>query len=228
MIIKKNKSPNAQNEQSVKTTGSQSSSNYGDDLDFENPTMKERDERRRGNRRRGYRRIDDRKLVSRAQEEAITIKETAAKEGFQKGIEMANTEITKIKASLQGLVNSKQAVYEEISKDILDIAVEIARKIINKEIQEDKTILIGMVKNALRECGKNESKVTIKVSVQDIDFVKSFVPEILSETQVDGKIHVISDMNIKENNVIIETTNGVIDVSFETQLAVLKEMFKAM
>ena len=41
----------------------------------------ERQERRRGSRRRGYRRIDDRNLVSRAQEEAENIKKSAFEEG---------------------------------------------------------------------------------------------------------------------------------------------------
>lgn len=43
-------------------------------FDIENIDFNQRQERRRGSRRRGYRRIDDRNLVSRAQEEAETIK----------------------------------------------------------------------------------------------------------------------------------------------------------
>ena len=46
-------------------------------FDIENIDFTQRQERRRGSRRRGYRRIDDRNLVSRAQEEAETIKKSA-------------------------------------------------------------------------------------------------------------------------------------------------------
>ena len=42
-------------------------------FDIENIDFEQRQERRRGSRRRGYRRIDDRNLVSRAQEEAEAI-----------------------------------------------------------------------------------------------------------------------------------------------------------
>ena len=45
-------------------------------FDLDNIDFSQRQERRRGDRRRGYRRIDDRNLISRAQEEADTIKET--------------------------------------------------------------------------------------------------------------------------------------------------------
>ena len=46
-------------------------------FDIENIDFEQRQERRRGSRRRGYRRIDDRNLVSRAQEEAEAIKKVA-------------------------------------------------------------------------------------------------------------------------------------------------------
>ena len=42
-------------------------------FDIENIDFTQRQERRRGSRRRGYRRIDDRNLVSRAQEESENI-----------------------------------------------------------------------------------------------------------------------------------------------------------
>ena len=46
-----------------------------DIFNLDNIDFSQRQERRRGDRRRGYRRIDDRNLISRAQEEAEMIKE---------------------------------------------------------------------------------------------------------------------------------------------------------
>ena len=64
--------------------------NYKIDLfDLDNIDFKQRYERRRGDRRRGFRRIDDRNLISRAREEAATIREAAAKEGYDNGIAQA-------------------------------------------------------------------------------------------------------------------------------------------
>ena len=57
--------------------------------DFSTLDFKERDERRRGDRRRGYRRIDERTLVSRAQEEAENIKALASREGYKSGMQEA-------------------------------------------------------------------------------------------------------------------------------------------
>lgn len=198
------------------------------ELDLDNISFNTRDERRRGDRRRGYRRIDERKLVSRAQEEAITIRENASKEGFQKGLEMATDEIEKIKNSLVDVAGVKESVYKEISNDILDIALAVAQKIINKEVTQDKSIIIGMIVNALNDCGKNESKITLKMSAEDADIVKEFLPTIVDHAQTEAKINIVAINDIQENNVIIETNNGIMDISFQTQLKVLKELFKTI
>ena len=50
-------------------------------VNFEDIVFNSRQERRQGSRRRGYRRVDDRNTVSRAQEEANSIREQAVIEG---------------------------------------------------------------------------------------------------------------------------------------------------
>ena len=53
-------------------------------FNLDNIDFKQRQERRRGDRRRGFRRIDDRNLISRAREEAQSIKEAAANTDYNK------------------------------------------------------------------------------------------------------------------------------------------------
>lgn len=79
-----------------------------DEIDFN-----QRAERRRGDRRRGYRRIDDRNLISRAQQEAINIKEQASKEGFEKGLEEAHAAVNGLKDSLEEFFEYKDRLYEK-------------------------------------------------------------------------------------------------------------------
>ena len=90
-------------------------------FDFDKIDFNQRAERRRGDRRRGYRRIDDRNLISRAQQEAIDIKEQASKEGYEKGIEAANSAVEELRNSIIGFFEYKEELYNQISEDILDI-----------------------------------------------------------------------------------------------------------
>lgn len=193
---------------------------------IDNIKFEQRAERRQGSRRRGYRRIDDRNLISRAQEEAISIKEIAAKEGHKLGIEAAKVDIQRLQTSINEFFTYKDEVYNQISSGILDISVEIAKKIINKELETDNEALISIIVNALSVNAKNENRITIKVMPEDVDSVKDNIPEILSNAQFEAKIIVVPDNKITMGGAILETNNGVVDATIETQLEIIKEAFK--
>lgn len=97
-------------------------------FNLDNIDFKQRQERRRGDRRRGFRRIDDRNLISRAKEEAKAIKEAAAKEGYQEGLQAAKDDLDSVKTAIQEFFNAKQEVYDNIAPDILEISFDIAKK----------------------------------------------------------------------------------------------------
>ncbi len=195
-------------------------------FDFKNIDFSQRSERRRGDRRRGYRRVDDRNLISRAQEEAILIKEESSKEGYEEGLSRAQHEIETLSASLKEFFDYKEQVYDKVADDVLDIALEVAKKIIKREVAADKTILEDIIYDALENIAKDENKIILKVAPVDVEYVKELVPELLSTGTVEAKIYVTAEKTVDEGGVIIETSNGLIDANITTQLNVLKEAFK--
>ena len=197
-------------------------------FDVDNFDFLQRDERRRGDRRRGYRRIDDRNLVSRAQMEANSIKEEAVKDGYNQGLLKAEEDIKCLRESLQEFFEYKPKVMKEISQDILEIALDVAQTIIKKEVEQDKNVLLNTVVDILKSNVKADERVTLKVSPEDVEIVRMSVPEMLSVAQTEAKISVIAQDNIDKGSVIVETSSGVVDASFKTQLEVLKEAFKGI
>ena len=115
MIIKKNrkiaqegaeqKVPNEVNQEVVSNSGEEEKDI--DLFDLDNIDFKQRQERRRGDRRRGFRRIDDRNLISRAKEEANSIREAAAKEGYQEGLSEAKEDIERVKEAIGEFFSKK-------------------------------------------------------------------------------------------------------------------------
>ena len=63
------------------------------DLSLQNIRFEQREERREGTRRRGYRRSHDRNIVTRAQQDAISIRDVAKKEGYNDGIKNAQPDL---------------------------------------------------------------------------------------------------------------------------------------
>lgn len=197
-------------------------------FNLDNIDFKQRQERRKGDRRRGFRRIDDRNLISRAREEAQNIKEAAMKDGYQDGLNQAKADIEEVKNSLTEFLGAKQAVFDYIAPNIMEISIDIAKKIIKQEIQQNPSLILENISNILKELSRDETKITLQVNPIQVSLVKTEVPEIISNAGLDAKIIVLPDENIMEGGCIVTTTNGVIDATIETQLTVISEALRGI
>lgn len=195
-------------------------------FNLDNIDFKQRQERRRGDRRRGFRRIDDRNLISRAREEAQSIKEAAVKEGYQAGLDQAKADIEDVKNAITSFLNAKQEVFDYIAPDILELSVDIAQKIIKKELQQDPTIILENISEILKGLSKEESKITLRVNPAQVSLLKSEIPNVLNNIGLDAKVMIVPDETVMEGGCMVTTTNGVIDATIETQLAVISEALK--
>ena len=117
-------------------------------------------------------------------------------------------------------------MYQELSKDILEISIKVAEKIIKKEVESSNEVLNAIVMDALKTLAKDENKIILKVNPTDVEYAKELVPKLLSTGQFEAKIFVTGDMEVDEGSAIIETSNGVIDANISTQLELIKEAFK--
>jgi len=232
MIIKKQtKQPQDQNEAAENTNSAEllpEKEEKVDLFDLDNIDFSQRQERRRGDRRRGYRRIDDRNLISRAQEEAGTIKESSSKEGYKAGLEQAQQDIENFKESLMQFLKAKQEVFEYIAPDILEISVDIARKIVKQEITQNPQIVLESILEVLKGVSKEESRVSIKVNPNQVSLIKESMPQMLDSIGLEAKISVIPDDTIEIGSCILYTNNGIVDATIKTQLDIIKEAFKGI
>ncbi len=197
-------------------------------FNLDNIDFKQRNERRKGDRRRGFRRIDDRNLISRARQEADSIKEAAYKEGYQKGIDQAKEDIEQLKFSMDSFFGAKQEVFDSIAPDILEISIEIAKKIIKKEMSEDSQILLDNIREILKNLSKEETKIMLKVNPSQAAILKAAVPEQVESAGLEAKVIIVPDENTMEGGCLVTTTNGVIDATIETQLEIITEALKVV
>lgn len=197
-------------------------------FNLDNIDFKQRQERRKGDRRRGFRRIDDRNLISRAREEAQSIKEAAAKEGYEAGLNQAKSDIQEVTNAITAFLGAEQKVFDHIAPSIMEISLDIAKKIIKKEIQQDPSIILENIKEVLRGLSKEESKITLRINPSQVSLLKMEVPSLMNDIGLDAKIQIVPDETIMEGGCVITTVNGVIDAAIETQLSVISEALKGI
>ncbi len=225
MIIKKNKKSDSINQDTKVNQETQTPGLQENDTAF--PVVRERQERRRGDRRRGYRRIDDRNLISRAHEEANAIKEIAAKEGYEHGLNQARNELKKLGYTISEFLQAKELAMKEAANDIAFIAIKVAEKIIRTEVSCDETIVLSIISDVLKEISKDETSIIIKTNSVDTQIVQENLPKIFPYGNANAKIVVVSDDNVEWGSCIVETSSGMIDARFSTQLQILKKAFEA-
>ena len=195
-------------------------------FDIENVDFNQRQERRRGSRRRGYRRIDDRNLVSRAQEESENIKKSAFEEGYRTGLEKSSADIELFREEFKKFMSARKEVFEYIAPDILEISVNIAKKIIKKELESDPQIIINSIVDVLKTISKNEPKIVIRVKPQSVQLIKDTIPNITYQYGIESKISIIADPSIDDGGCVFQTGNGIVDASIDTQLEIIKKVFE--
>jgi len=197
-------------------------------FDIDNIDFTQRKERRTGNRRRGYRRIDDRNLVSRAQEEAVQIKQNAYQEGYNLGLQQATSEIENFKNVLGAFMGAEDKVFNMIAPNILELSMSIAQKVIKHEAKIDVQIVVDTVMDALKMLSKNEPKIVLRVNPIQVQYLKDTLPEKIKSLGMETKLSVLSDETITEGGCIIQTNNGMIDATVEAQLGIVQMALRSI
>ena len=139
---------------------------------------------------------------------------------------MAKHDIGMLKDGLEAFYGARQQIFEAVAPDILEISLDIAKKIIKKEVSEDPEIILGNIKEILSGLSKEETKLILKVNPAQASMLKQQVPDIVSSAGLEAKVVIIPDENIMEGGCLLTTTNGVIDATIETQTDIISEALK--
>ena len=166
------------------------------------------------------------KLVNTAYEEAERIKKNAQEEGYRKGIDQSCGEIAAELATLRQSVEEmgqQLAVYEQETEDkIIKLTLDVAEKILTRRIEDDNTIIADIVEKAvLSERDKND--IIIHITDKSSKLVDNLEQRLepLRE-KVSGTIKMKPE-DEPPGYARIETEEGIIDVSVNTQLENLRE-----
>ena len=162
-----------------------------------------------------------------AMPEAVQIKEAAYQEGYNQGLENAKNDIVAFKSNIGAFMNSEKRVFDAIAPDIIEISLQIAKKIIKHEVQVDPQIVIDTVLDVLSNIPKNEPKLTLLVNPVQSQYIKDNLPDKLTLLGVESKLNIVSDETVSEGGCILQTNNGIVDASIEAQLDIIQNALRS-
>ncbi len=159
--------------------------------------------------------------IAELERQAPRREETAHQDGFRKG-QAAGEEkaaarldsvVARFAQTIEELAGQRLLLRREAEADVVNLALAIARRILNRELSTDPEALLGVVKAAL---GRLEAREIDRVRVHPAD--APLVKQHLERLGLPQKIEVAADAALERGAAVFETSRGQLDASVETQL----------
>ena len=145
-------------------------------------------------------------------------------EGKALGKEQAAAELTpmmdRLGRTLSDLSSLRPRIRGEAEKDLLKLAIAIARRVLHRELTLDPESIEGLIKVAL---DKLQSRELCRVRVHpDQEAALKSSLERFSNSQ---NIELLADPTLQCGDVLFETSHGTLDASIESQLREIERGF---
>jgi len=156
--------------------------------------------------------------------------EKGAKEGETAGFEQATEKLEPLLDGLQQalmqLGNLRQKTYRIIEQEVVELSLAIARKVICREIEVDKVVVVCVARAALSKID-DPGNVKIKMNPSDFQFINDTKYQLSELTGNIDNVTIEPGENIRSGGCVIETNLGKIDARIEQQLQAVEESFRA-
>ena len=121
------------------------------------------------------------------------------------------------------LAEYQAAIFAQAEAQLVDLAVEIARKVVMQEIEADRVRIDPVIKEALsRRPRGGEGDVTVRLNPEDLKRC-----ELAGGGEaVAGTVHFVADPAVGRAECVLETPEGVIESSPGTHLAEIADVLK--
>ncbi|MCS7272895.1 MAG: FliH/SctL family protein [Fimbriimonadales bacterium] len=184
-------------------------------------------------------------ILTRAIQEAERIREQAYREGYQSGYEAgyadgANEARQHAEATLQRTLENLHAQVAELCRvlraeydaylqrteqQMVELAIEVARKVVREELRLQPEHVVAVVRETLRRL-QGFGRVRIRVHPLDVELVRRHRPLLLQVVDGIEAIEIVEDRRVGQGGCIIETDQGIYDARIDTQLSELERAIR--
>ena len=186
------------------------------------------------------------RIVESARRQAATLRQEAANRGYEEGLSRGREEgLAKGRAAAQrqegakvssdlaetaalarkvveGLASARQELLQQAKAEMLDLAIEIARKIVGRAAESDVESARANLEKALELAG-GFGGVTVLVHPSQLEDLQRYAPEVIEALRFRGDVKLAGDERVGKGGVRLLGRQGEIDATVQTQLANLTE-----
>jgi flagellar assembly protein FliH len=170
------------------------------------------------------------KMIKEAELKVSEIEHEAYKKGYdagrEEGYKEGQAEVMRLIDRLGTIVATAVDIRDDIikasEKQMTEIILMIARKVIKDEIVERREVVVNNIKEAIKRV-KDRDRIDIRVNFADLDMTTAHKDELIKMMESLKKINIYEDSRVERGGCIIETDVGAIDARISTQLDSIEE-----
>jgi flagellar assembly protein FliH len=163
------------------------------------------------------------------EQEKVRLIEEAKQEGFIKGFDEGKMQghqeyHDQILFAQEVIKNAKKDYESQVAlaeKTILQIGLSAAEKILGEKLRDNEDWFLAIVKRAMKEA-RESREVQIHVHPYHYEFLLSRKDELVVSFPKETSIYIYPNDELSETSCFVESANGRIDASIDSQLEELK------
>lgn len=142
-------------------------------------------------------------------------------EGLKEGKELAERGLINVfralRASSEAIHNLRDKIFRESEEEIIKLIILAARKVIIREVSQDRSIIAEVVQNALAGLAVRE-EITVHLNPDDYLMVTSGRDDLLQKELLNERLLLKPDPAVATGFCLVETDMGIIDASLDSQM----------
>jgi flagellar assembly protein FliH len=174
-----------------------------------------------GSAANSQRKTDEPAGVTLTEEDLNARLSDAFQNGLQEGKNLAERGLVNVFRALrtasEGIHSIRDKVLRESEDELVKLIIMVARKVILKEVSQDRTILSGVVRNAVSGISERD-EITVRLNPDDYSLVSADRGELLNRELVTDRMHIKPDPTVQAGFCQVDTEMGTIDASIDAQL----------
>jgi flagellar biosynthesis/type III secretory pathway protein FliH len=160
------------------------------------------------------------------------IEEAARIQGYNMGFEQGHAAATaaveqatgdtlqRLSAMVASIHENHAAFFRAAERQVVDLALQIAQKVIEREVENMPDLAVGVIRAALEEMDARTA-VRIRVNPDDEELLRRRWSQVIPTGVPADRIELQVDDRVQPGGGIIETTHGQVDAQLESKLAQL-------
>jgi flagellar assembly protein FliH len=149
--------------------------------------------------------------------------EHAAAEDAKSRLEPLLESLRHLLADLESL---QRRFCHDLEKELVDLAIGVARKIVGREVQTNAEAVAGIVQDAFNRV-EHAERITIRMNPGDMERLAELNPRFFDSLAAAGRARFEADASISSGGCRVESDGGDIDARIEQRFKVVEEAFRS-